>query len=410
MDIATRVLVLCTFLSITNGVTRWQDQDIPLEPPEGYYAFMESPNAEPPKVRRPPYVQSNKECPGLHGPATPRSLNNLCGDLKKGFIPKNPMGQNILGSSYPFELLKNKTLLFLSKTLPILKADETLPKVAKYRQDVVPSYQLSQNTLGSNAELHRSKREEPATVEPVEQAAEEGREARKFCENGGGFLCMLYKAFNGEPLASGMAERREDISNEPLDYRRGETPGASPLPPTPCPAKVEYATPVFAKNYQGVWRYVVQIPYEGYFTQTIEVTRCMQSRCHYMEGGCLSSPRWVSLLVAEIYYPDTFLPNSASSRWPSYRNPVSSDNPPPVQDFQNYQQYLHKRAGTAPDSITTSTAASAPKPSHCDGVDEIGCFQVRLYYDWFLVPGSCKCWKPDYFSRYIRRKVVGPDL
>lgn len=47
-------------------------------------------------------------------------------------------------------------------------------------------------------------------------------------------------------------------------------------PPTPCPAKVEYATPVFAKNYQGSWRYVVQIPYEGYFTQTVEVTRCLQ--------------------------------------------------------------------------------------------------------------------------------------
>lgn len=34
------------------------------EPPEGYYAFIESPNAEPPKVRRPPYVQSDMECPG----------------------------------------------------------------------------------------------------------------------------------------------------------------------------------------------------------------------------------------------------------------------------------------------------------------------------------------------------------
>lgn len=31
--------------------------------------------------------------------------------------------------------------------------------------------------------------------------------------------------------------------------------------------------------------------------------RCMQSRCHYLDGGCLSSPRWVSLLVAELHYP-----------------------------------------------------------------------------------------------------------
>lgn len=34
------------------------------EPPEGYYAFVESPNAEPPKVKSPPYVESDKECHG----------------------------------------------------------------------------------------------------------------------------------------------------------------------------------------------------------------------------------------------------------------------------------------------------------------------------------------------------------
>lgn len=79
---------------------------------------------------------------------------------------------------------------------------------------------------------------------------------------------MLYKAINGEtntPTSSNLPlERRDEI---PLNQPKYEGP------PTPCPAKVEYATPVFAKNYQGVWRYVVQIPYEGYFTQTVEVTR-----------------------------------------------------------------------------------------------------------------------------------------
>lgn len=83
---------------------------------------------------------------------------------------------------------------------------------------------------------------------------------------------MLYKAINGESYSSSPTivtsaqlpiERRDDIASPP----RYEGP------PTPCPAKVEYATPVFAKNYQGIWRYVVQIPYEGYFTQTVEVTR-----------------------------------------------------------------------------------------------------------------------------------------
>jgi hypothetical protein len=86
---------------------------------------------------------------------------------------------------------------------------------------------------------------------------------------------MLYKAFRGEPLASGLGvgvERRDEVSD---DYRRDSGNSLDAPPPTPCPAKVEYATPVFAKNYQGVWRYVVQIPYEGYFTQTVEVTRCL---------------------------------------------------------------------------------------------------------------------------------------
>lgn len=47
-----------------------------------------------------------------------------------------------------------------------------------------------------------------------------------------------------------------------------------PGPGTPCPSYNEYVTPTFARNHHGVWRYVVQIPYEGYFTQTVQVTRC----------------------------------------------------------------------------------------------------------------------------------------
>lgn len=171
------------------------------------------------------------------------------------------------------------------------------------------------------------------------------------------------------------AEKREDIGS--LRYEG---------PPTPCPAKVEYATPVFAKNYQGTWRYVVQIPYEGYFTQTVEVTRCLQARCHYLDGGCLSSPRWVSLLVAEIFYPNSEIDNSDVQT-----------TTPSIQDFQSYQKFLQKRAGSTND--ITSTPAT-----HCDGQDEGGCYQIRLYFDWFLIPGSCKCWRPDYFSKYVRRK------
>ncbi|KAL1110126.1 hypothetical protein AAG570_008203 [Ranatra chinensis] len=126
------------------------------------------------------------------------------------------------------ELLKNKTLQFFSRTLPILQADETIPKVTKYQ------------------ELNF-------------QHSDENNE-----------FCMLYRAIQGEPLGSGLMERREDAISE---YRKVDSTTDSP--PTPCPAKVEYVTPVFARNYQGIWRYVVQIPYEGYFTQTVEVTKCM---------------------------------------------------------------------------------------------------------------------------------------
>ena len=77
------------------------------------------------------------KCPGASAAGgaggQEQTLDNLCGDLNKGYLPLNPIGQSILGVSYPFELIKNKTLDFFSKTLPILKADDTLPKVAADR-------------------------------------------------------------------------------------------------------------------------------------------------------------------------------------------------------------------------------------------------------------------------------------
>lgn len=94
----------------------------------------------------------------------------------------------------------------------------------------------------------------------------------------------------------------------------------------------------------------------------------------------MSTPRWTSILVAEIFYPDTYLPSKTplQSTWQgqSHRNPVSSENPPPVQDFQNYQQYLQKRAGASAPNENSSSNESK-KPVHCDGIDEIGCFQVQ---------------------------------
>lgn len=92
---------------------------------------------------------------------------------------------------------------------------------------------------------------------------------------------------------------------------------------------------------------------------------CSQSKCYYIEGGCLSSPRWLSLLVAEIYYPDAYLPPDSRPSVP--RSPVQGGEPPATP--LNYQQFS-SRAGVAADK-------TAAKP-HCDGVDDLGCFQVRL--------------------------------
>lgn len=84
-------------------------------------------------------------------------------------------------------------------------------------------------------------------------------------------------------------------------------------PPTPCPSMEEYISPTFARNYQGAWKYVVQIPHEGYFTQTIQRSSCMRSKCEFTDGVCHEAPRWVSLLVAEIYYPNAVFGTSGSS-------------------------------------------------------------------------------------------------
>ena len=73
--------------------------------PQGYYPFEESPAKIPPKVRKPPYLQTSVPCPGVlengaSGVAEP-TLDNLCGDLNKGYLPLNPIGQSVEGVSYP---------------------------------------------------------------------------------------------------------------------------------------------------------------------------------------------------------------------------------------------------------------------------------------------------------------------
>lgn len=67
------------------------------------------------------------------------------------------------------------------------------------------------------------------------------------------------------------------VASQSASGSTGAGPGGSfgKPPPTPCPSLEEYISPTFARNYQGAWKYVVQIPHEGYFTQTIQKTSCV---------------------------------------------------------------------------------------------------------------------------------------
>ncbi|PZC73345.1 hypothetical protein B5X24_HaOG209665 [Helicoverpa armigera] len=153
------------------------------EPPEGYYAFVESPNATPPRVRPPPYRQVASPCAEAEASKPHVSAANLCGDLNRGLIPRNPMGQNPNGEPYPFELIRNQTLRFLSRTLPVLRADDTLPR---------PAAELHHNRLEERSRRSLEDSEVPSHALRAEHRGIDGgadidtpRESRKFCDNGG---------------------------------------------------------------------------------------------------------------------------------------------------------------------------------------------------------------------------------
>lgn len=56
------------------------------------------------------------------------------------------------------------------------------------------------------------------------------------------------------------AATKRKTPNEFEDYLPQETVDK---PQTPCLSSEEYISPTYARNYQGVWKYVVQIPHEG---------------------------------------------------------------------------------------------------------------------------------------------------
>ncbi|KAH9413746.1 hypothetical protein DERP_012079 [Dermatophagoides pteronyssinus] len=586
-------------------------QNVQLEQtlPKGYYAFGKAAlNARPPKVRKPPYLPISGECPGIQDASSLLSKHNMCGDLNRGLIPRNPMGQYVHGEPYPFELIKNKTLQYLSKTLPYLKEEiDNVPKVARFvkpseffenhskrhtRQanlqelniNIENSTNASQmsfmeskmNTNSNNMTKQNRQNGCDGNVicQAIESLKEEGPFSKSFLSNvvsavgnvasinsvvslidqyGQSVnqtnpssssqrfaLSQLLSSIGSESSSSSNNNNNNNNNNNAgtgssyspllsiIDYlqslqtpkfatKRKTSPDVEDIipdgnekPQTPCMSTEEYISPTYARNYQGVWKYVVQIPNEG------------KNKCDLIEGSCRESPRWVSLLVAEIFYPDIYFPvnqimpmlykqqqqmiqqqgsttynkplnqnaqqqqqqqqqtlnnNGKRTSFQSGSNPIISTassinlNQLNGLDMNALTNLLTKRINNDPsllinhlgstnnnhnnnihslnnnhlhqfglqnlellarkarlqqdingnelnnvednvsDSIENSSSSNNnDKSKHCDGYDKIGCYVVRVYYDWFLVNGSCKCWKStsgSSINETIKRIFIG---
>lgn len=118
------------------------------------------------------------------------------------------------------ELIRNQTLKFLSKTLPILKADDTLPKVTQViENDLIENgggANQIKRTFEDDSDGHDLSDDIAVPQQPIAEEEAKSRSkrdtgrARRFCE-GGGVFCTLYRALQGESLTSQLtAERREE--------------------------------------------------------------------------------------------------------------------------------------------------------------------------------------------------------
>ena len=81
----------------------------------------------------------------------------------------------------------------------------------------------------------------------------------------------------------------------------------------------------------------------SFLTFLIENCCFRSTKCEYLDGSCLASPRWVSLLVAEIYYPDATFPNPANANPSQNRSPVQGVNPPNVSPSTAQQTKLNTK-------------------------------------------------------------------
>ena len=115
-----------------------------------------------------------------------------------------------------------------------------------------------------------------------------------------------------------------------------------------------------------------------------------------MDGSCLASPRWVSLLVAELFYPHARFPairpgasfrsmsdQSNNHNRRAIRPPVEVRGDVPyipvaapsvVEQADDFVSEQHARIKRQSDK---SGAGTSSKATYCDGVDDIGCYQVK---------------------------------
>lgn len=176
-------------------------------------------------------------------------------------------------------------------------------KIAEFVDYIMPT-SFRRSASGGNGKFARRK----APMKPQRNFYQDTSQRYDLLGGGGGTPLFV------ESPAFASAASASAIQRATMSAAAGTTPPLiAKQPPTPCQSTEEYISPTFARNYQGAWKYVVQIPHEGYFTQTIQRTSCVKSRCEFTEGACHEAPRWVSLLVAEIFYPNAVFSSAASS-------------------------------------------------------------------------------------------------
>lgn len=91
-------LLVVSLVTLSSLVSAFDDKQL------GYYAFEKAGrNDLPPRVRPPPYMQSQIPCEGLflNDRYLDSSKYSLCGDLKRGYVPQNPMNVIIQNQHYP---------------------------------------------------------------------------------------------------------------------------------------------------------------------------------------------------------------------------------------------------------------------------------------------------------------------